>query len=173
MSAALGHWSDPEGIGKEHNMGVVEKEINLEPIPPSRLPEGCQLRRLYDAQELARDELNRLGNLLLRYQNEHLEVTSWLAVATIDGVTPEQFATETARQVLLARTVDQTGDKVRAAENRFFGARGDLDDAYGQYRIWLRAIKARRKDGEAEGPSLDREQVEALKRQVERAISPA
>lgn len=138
----------------------------LEVIAETELPEGSRLHTLYTDRQRAQERSSSSDTKLSNLQSELATVRAWLQSATLDTVTPMDFAQETAREVLLSRAMSQADrDALRAAES-YEGARREFSREYSTYAQNVRALRA----GQLEGVRLDLSQIEDLERQVSRAV---
>jgi hypothetical protein len=140
----------------------------LEALPERSLPPKSRLGEMYARKQVAYDDMQIAGNILENLKNEHNSVQRLLERATLETVSPEEFAGATAREILLARAIDTARFKYQDAINIYEGVRQSFDDAYEDYR---RKVQCLREGQSREGLSLTSDDVNQYRGDIERVLA--
>jgi chromosome segregation ATPase len=115
----------------------------LETLEKDALPDSCPLGEMRRRMERAEENMAEASRNLSRLRDEHNALTSWLAHATLETCTPEEFAKKTAREVLLSRALAEAKLEHQQAINSQQGAQTRFDREYNNYLFKLRRLRER------------------------------
>jgi hypothetical protein len=102
-------------------------------LQPHELPPASKLGQKYADLLKARDQAKAAFAASESAARELSALRQWLAAATFETTTPEHFAAETAREVLLSREADARKWAYSEAANSAAAAAYGFDRDYGEY----------------------------------------
>jgi hypothetical protein len=102
-------------------------------LQPHELPPASKLGQRYADLLKAREQAKAAFAASESAARELSALRQWLRDATFETTTPEHFATETAREVLLGREAEAKKRAYRDAADRADAAAYGFDRDYGEY----------------------------------------
>lgn len=132
-------------------------EIEYEVIPMHRLPQGCRLAAMLARAEAFAEKMGPPRANLNHLETELSKVEAFLASATVESTTPEEFSIESARKTLLEQSIVVADRKAKDAKTAWEIYWNTFEGAYQSYKKRVLQLAANRdEDGYSLTPWRDR-----------------